>query len=183
MQALGYLLIVAGFLGGSYYAVQQPEGVSLPPYLGTLAAGIAGVGLVRASTRRAARHEETLATNLSGLERSLSTAVDRVAALVRGKEEIDVYDLRHRIDEELAGLLSDFARDRNSITHSYGLQAFAEVMNPFAAGERYLNRVWSASTDGYIDEAHAYLDKAHEQFRLALQAFRAVSTREGGRTP
>ena len=34
----------------------------------------------------------------------------------------------------------------------------------FAAAERYLNRVWSASTDGYIDEAHTYLGRSREQF-------------------
>jgi hypothetical protein len=37
-------------------------------------------------------------------------------------------------------------------------------MNSFAAGERYLNRVWSASADGYIDEVNTYIEKAKEQF-------------------
>jgi hypothetical protein len=41
-------------------------------------------------------------------------------------------------------------------------------MSHFAAGERYLNRVWSASADGYIDEVNTYLDKAQEQFVEAL---------------
>jgi hypothetical protein len=41
-------------------------------------------------------------------------------------------------------------------------------MSHFAGGERYLNRVWSASADGYIDEVNAYLTKAHEQFDIAL---------------
>ena len=36
-------------------------------------------------------------------------------------------------------------------------------MSRFAGGERYLNRVWSASADGYIDEVHAYLTKARDQ--------------------
>ena len=37
-------------------------------------------------------------------------------------------------------------------------------MSSFAAGERYLNRVWSASADGYIDEVNTYIEKAREQF-------------------
>jgi hypothetical protein len=37
-------------------------------------------------------------------------------------------------------------------------------MNEFAAGERYLNRVWSASVDCYIDDVHEYLGRAKEQF-------------------
>ena len=38
----------------------------------------------------------------------------------------------------------------------------------FAAGERYLNRVWSSSIDGWIDEVRLYLGHARDQFRLAL---------------
>lgn len=49
-------------------------------------------------------------------------------------------------------------------------------MNPFAAGERYLNRVWSTSTDGYIDEAHIYVTKAREQFESALEVFQGLKS-------
>jgi len=50
------------------------------------------------------------------------------------------------------------------------------VMSSFAAGERYLNRVWSASADGYIDEVNAYLDKAREQFVDSLDKIRQLKT-------
>jgi hypothetical protein len=49
-------------------------------------------------------------------------------------------------------------------------------MNSFAAGERNLNRVWSASTDGYIDEAHDYIALAREQMVEALEKFRALES-------
>jgi len=48
------------------------------------------------------------------------------------------------------------------------------VMSCFAAGERYLNRVWSASADGYIDEVNDYLDKAKEQFTESLEKIRQL---------
>ena len=51
-----------------------------------------------------------------------------------------------------------------SIAIAFGLPLYASVMSHFAAGERYLNRVWSCSVDGYIDEAHAYISRAREQF-------------------
>ena len=51
---------------------------------------------------------------------------------------------------------------------------YARVMNPFSAGERYLNRVWSASTDGYIDDAHRHMAKARDQFTEALDAYREL---------
>ena len=48
--------------------------------------------------------------------------------------------------------------------HVFGIQNYADVMSNFAAGERYINRVWSASTDGYVDEVREYLERAHRQF-------------------
>jgi hypothetical protein len=30
---------------------------------------------------------------------------------------------------------------------------YAELMDRFAAGERQINRAWSAAADGYLDEA------------------------------
>lgn len=55
--------------------------------------------------------------------------------------------------------------------HVFGLQSNADVMSAFAAGERYINRVWSASTDGYVDEVRNYLNRATEQFREAWALF------------
>jgi hypothetical protein len=40
-------------------------------------------------------------------------------------------------------------------------------MSNFVAGERYINRVWSASADGYDEEATAYLRKAEARFTEA----------------
>ncbi len=51
------------------------------------------------------------------------------------------------------------------------LQGYADVMSAFAAGERYINRVWFASTDGYVDEVRGYLDRATQQFREARALF------------
>ena len=47
-------------------------------------------------------------------------------------------------------------------------------MNYFASAERYLNRVWSASADGYIDEAIEYMKRSEQQFEEALDALRGL---------
>jgi len=174
MKNLGYLLITLGFLGGSFLAVERAEGVAVAPFLGALAVGALGVALARTATHREARREDRVAANISAIETSLGSVVRKVEALDRDKDSIDVYELRHHIDREFPDDLDAFVQARESIAHSFGLEAYAAVMNPFAAGERYLNRVWSASTDGYIDEAHEYIGKAHEQFEEALQTFRAL---------
>jgi hypothetical protein len=56
-----------------------------------------------------------------------------------------------------------------SMVHLFGLQTYADIMSSFAAGERYINRVWSASADGYDQEAVNYLDKAANQFAETQQ--------------
>ena len=131
----------------------------------------------RATARRQeATSEERIRANLATLDRSLVSVVEKVRTLEADKAEIDVYELRHVIDREFPNDLDDFVQARYSLVHVFGLQQFADVMNPFAAGERYLNRVWSASTDGYIDEAHTYVDKAREQFELALEILRGLES-------
>ncbi len=172
MKSLGYLLIALAFLVGSYFSVIQTEGVPFGNYLVAFVVGVVGVAIVRRSIHREAHAEGTIATNLSEIGTSLESVVTKAQALEREKAEIDVYELRHRIDRDFPADLDAFVQARESISHRFGLHAYAEVMNAFAAGERYLNRVWSASTDGYIDEAHTYIDKARGEFENALAAFR-----------
>ncbi|HEX6199060.1 MAG TPA: hypothetical protein VF150_02265 [Thermoanaerobaculia bacterium] len=187
MRALGYFLITAGFLVGAYFAVRTPEGLELGPFLLGLAIGAVGIVLVRWDLRKAATHAGRLTSDLSTLEASLERIVENVRVLDRDKASIDVYDLRHRIDERFPGDLARFVEARQSLAHRYGLQAYADVMNPFSAGERYLNRVWSTSTDGYIDEAHEYLGRSHEQFEDALAVVWRLRSEDGaamdGRLP
>jgi len=174
MKKLGYLLIVAGFLGGAFLSVQRAEGVNEPLYLLALAVGVAGVVMARSAARAEARDVTRLEANIATIESSLAAIALDADRLDAEKTSINVYDLRHRIDETFPEHLAAFVDARESIAHSYGLKAYAEVMNRFAAGERYLNRVWSASTDGYEPEAHDYIARARLQFDDALETFRRI---------
>jgi hypothetical protein len=176
MKSLGYSLITVGFLVGAYVAVQQRVGVPVALFLAALALGALGVALVRVAGHRESRHAETLNANLGVVDSSLQRIVDKVRRLEEDKGEIDVYELRHHIDREFPDDLDTFVQARKSLAHSFGLQAYADVMNPFAAGERYLNRVWSTSTDGYIDEAHRYITLAREQFETSLKVLRDIES-------
>ena len=176
-KSLGYLLISAGFLGGALTAVLETEVVPWNSYLLAVIVGTAGVAVVRVASRRAAQAEEKLATNIKSIGQSLTHVVENITALNRDKESIHTYDLRHRIDELFPADLTTFVEAREAIAHVYGLQSYADVMSIFASGERYLNRVWSASADGYIHECHTYLEKAREQFADALGKLEALETR------
>jgi hypothetical protein len=147
-------------------------------YGGALGAGILGIIIVRAMARQHARAEGTLARGMQDIDASLQGIVRNIGQLNAEKEGLHPYDVRQRIDELFPDDINVFVEARQSITHVYGLQAYAEVMNYFTAGERYLNRVWSASADGYVDEVNEYLERSQVQFEEALQQLRLLE--EGG---
>ncbi len=130
----------------------------------SMAIGVAGVFIVRAGHKQIHTSEDALNKNISSVETSLANIVKNIMELNTQKDSINTYDVRTRIDELFPNDLTNFVDARKSISHIYGLVAYGEVMSSFAAGERYLNRVWSASADGYIDEVNTYIEKAKEQF-------------------
>lgn len=161
-------MITLGFLAGALVAVVDKEEVRWNYLAGALVAGIAGIVLVRVGHRHQSRSEGKLAANIQSIESSLGRIVENIGHLNAQKQSINPYDVRHRIDELFAEDIITFVEARESIGHVYGLSSYADIMSYFASGERYLNRVWSASADGYIDEVATYLEKAQQQFSEAL---------------
>jgi uncharacterized membrane protein YeaQ/YmgE (transglycosylase-associated protein family) len=174
MRRIGYLMITVSFLAGSLAATIDKEKMQWGWFTAALAVGIVGVGLVRFGAHREKRGEGKLTEDIQSIEASLSRIVQNMTGLNAQKSSINTYDVHRRIDELFPEDLDTFVRARESIAHGHGLNAYADVMSSFAAGERYLNRVWSASTDGYIDEVHAYLDKAQAQFAESLDKVRRL---------
>ena len=102
---------------------------------------------------------------------SLDNLVKNLESLNGRKDKIPTYDMRFEIDKLFRTDLMNFAEARDSMKHLFGIQDFADIMSSFAAGERYINRVWSASTDGYVDEVLMYVEKALLQFQHAKAEF------------
>jgi len=142
-------------------------------FIAALVVGSAGLVVVRLTHKRETQSQARITCDIEIVEASLARIVENIAQLNTEKHSIDTYDVRHRIDQLFTEDLSTFVNARQSIAHSCGLAAYADVMGPFAAGERYLNRVWSASADGYIDEVNTYLDKAKDQFVESLAKLRS----------
>ncbi|MCF7803194.1 MAG: hypothetical protein K9N46_12825 [Candidatus Marinimicrobia bacterium] len=178
MKRIGLILIAVSFLIGAYITVLHEWTINWTLFIPVLILGLIGVGLVQVGQRKAAQHEDTIAENIKILEESLSNIVRDAKDLNARKSEIDVYDLHEFIDDTFINDLNKFVDARESIGHAYSLQDYADIMSHYAAGERYLNRVWSTSVDGYIDEAHTYLGKAEHQFTQALERLTAL-----GNTP
>lgn len=176
MKALGQLLIAVGFLAGSVVAVQHAENVvDVRWFVPAFIVGVVGVVLARLSLRAAAREGAKTRRDIEQLHDALDRLAQRAEQLQGEKDTLDPYEARHRIDAGFREDLHRFADSREALGHAYGLAAYADVMNHFAAGERYLNRVWSASIDGYVDEVGAYIDLALEQFRQARDKLRGLS--------
>jgi len=181
MKSLGYLLITVGFLIGSYFSVIHTEQVEWSIVVPGLLVGLAGVAMVQISIRGQSKAVDTVRTNIGNLEESLARIVDNIAQLDADKETVNVYDVHHRIDELFMIDLDTFVDNRESMGHAFGLQSYADVMTHFATAERYLNRCWSASTDGYIDEVSKYLTRAKDQFVQALELLRDHVSQGGSR--
>jgi len=174
MKKLGFLIITVGFLAGSLAAVIDEISVQWTYFVAGLLAGAVGIVMVHLGERHESRAEGKLTSNIQSIETSLGRIVENMTRLNAEKLSINTYDVRHRIDELFIEDLNIFVQARQSIAHTYGLGAYADVMSCFAAGERYLNRVWSASADGYIDEVNAYLEKTQGQFVDSLEKIRQL---------
>lgn len=164
MKLLGFASTALGFLAGAYYLTGAGGSVLGLRFWSSFIIALAGVVTLRVATRKTRAAEEKVSAEVITARDSLSRLVQGVGELEEVKDEVDVYDLSREINDRFDQDLERFVEARESIAIAYGLPAYAAVMSHFAAGERYLNRVWSCSVDGYIDEAHAYLTRAREQF-------------------
>ena len=181
MRALGYLLITVGFLAGSVAAVQTAENhIDWAWFLPSVAVGVVGIVLARVGTQREAQHETKLAGDLETLTQSIDRLVQNLERLKTEDNATDPYRVHQRIDELLRDDLASFAEARESIGHIFSLPAYADVMNSFAAGERYVNRVWSASIDGWVDEVEEYLGRAKQQLLETQGKLRALRETSAG---
>jgi hypothetical protein len=169
MIKLAKIIIAVSFLAGAFLASLDEEVINWQYFIPTLVIGLIGVMLLKSGEKAAAQDDTLLASDKHTLETSLRNILSHLAELDGRKEKVPTYDMRFEIDRIFREDLNNFADSRESMKHLFGLLAYADIMSSFAAGERYLNRVWSASTDGYVDEVLLYVGKAHDQFKHALE--------------
>ena len=144
---------------------------------GVAAAGaIAGLVLIKHAAAAHATSEAVLELNRGELRESIDNIVRDIGD-ISADESARGASLREAIDLRLRTDLRRFADARESMVHLFGLQTYADIMSHFATGERYINRVWSASADGYDEEAGDYLEKASRQFAIAQEQLLAAAAR------
>jgi hypothetical protein len=180
MKNLAYALLAAGFLGGAYVTALDVENVDWLWFGIAAVAAITGVVLAKRADKARATSGEMLENNRTALNESLDNVVRDLRKVVDG-HDMKGEALRDWIDEKLRPDLRRFAEARESMVHLYGLQVYADIMSEFAAGERYLNRVWSTTADGYDHEAEIYLERAAGQFEDAQNQLAAAGSAAAGR--
>jgi len=160
-------MLVCGFLLGAYATALDVEATNWALFLPGAAVALSGVVLSKRHERGEAKAAHVLTANRAELGGALDRIVGNLDRLIDERQQLPTGELLHRIDKDLRDDLRRFADARESMVHLYGIQAYADIMSDFASGERYVNRVWSASADGYGEEASDYLARAAAEFRHA----------------
>ena len=171
MTRIGKLLVILTFVVGAYLASLHPTEINWVLFVPVVLIGAVGAVMVKRGQRAVAGHSELLDGHRDDLQQSLENLVAKLEQLNAGKLDIPTYEMRFEIDRLLRDDLARFADARDSLKILFGLQSFADIMSSFAAGERYINRIWSASTDGYQDEVLKYVEKSLHQFHDARNLY------------
>jgi hypothetical protein len=167
---VGIVLLWGGFLYGALVSVQQTSQVDWVQYGIAAVITVVGIVLIRVAQRRDLTEDGRVARDVATLRESLGSVEAKVRALFDERDDVDVYDVHARIDDELMPVISTFVDARESMITAFSIEVYAKVMTDFALGERLLNRAWCASADGYIDETWASVERASKALTRAKEA-------------
>ncbi|WP_154222805.1 hypothetical protein [Marinicella rhabdoformis] len=171
MKNLSFIFVALAFVAGAYLTSLDEKTVQWAYFIPVVVLGFIGAFIYKSTANKEAKHGDLLQNNKQVLILSMNRILKNLETLNGKKENIPTYDMRFEIDKLFRDDLLSFADARDSMKHLFGIQHFADIMSSFAAGERYINRVWSASTDGYVDEVLLYVGRAYEQFQHAQEEF------------
>ena len=189
MRILGHILLWIGFFAGSFVMLRNLENetarwqtINWTYYGLAFLVGSVGVVLLRVSSRQASGQTHELDRDIDELDDALANLLAGVSQLNTARESILVFDVHKRIDEGLAIEFGRFADARKSMIQRFGLSAYAAVMTEFANAERSVNRAWSASADGYVDEVWLSLERSERRLLKARELFDQNLTTAGSTT-
>ena len=135
-----------------------------------ISAGVCFIGVVLIQVQRQSKQvqSESNLASIGQLVVALENAAVGIQSVHKDLESVPPSHTVAAIDDQIVPHLINFADNRDAISNEFGLSVFADVMTDFAAGERAVNRCWSASADGYLDESDTCLKRASEMIQSAL---------------
>lgn len=169
---LGQVLLWAGFLSGSLATVINLENKEDPWstidwtwFLISVVVCIFGIIALRISKKAKQLASGKSLADYSTLPKAIDRVTTNLIELRKSQDAMKPSEIVNFIDDRLLDDLREFADSRESIISHDGLQEYADIMTQFAAGERAVNRGWSAAADGYVDEVALCLERAESFFR------------------
>ena len=114
------------------------------------------------------------ATSIADVRTRIATIRTDIAELPMDR---DAPRARDAIDRLTTEVLEPIVEARGQLIARHGLAGFAEYFGPYSAGERNVNRAWSALTDGHSVVARQALQAADVAFEAAQQTFARVDAR------
>jgi hypothetical protein len=179
IRLIGHVLLWLGFLVGAFVAVRSVEvegapwsTISWPAYGMAMFVATAGVVVLRSTKTAAGVASAEEAHAIDELDTILARLQSTLEGWSQQSDELDVYAVHGMIDESLAEDFGRFADLREAMIPEFGLDHYARIMTEFALAERTVNRTWSASADGYIDEVRDCLSGAVVHLRAARKRLR-----------
>ncbi len=166
---IAFLLITIGTVGATIGVAQtnpQVEGwehtfqVNLSITLSFLVVMIAGIVLKRTTARSRLEVMEEHKGNRQLIDTALSDSIQQVREIEQNLPKSTLDSLHEALEQAISGPITDFIENRQYLIDSFGISGYAHIMTSFAQAERYLNRAWSASADGYMDESATFVQKA-----------------------
>jgi len=145
---------------------------------------LVGIALRRSAGAPTLEVEQIHSSDLKRPRRT-GTLVDALSALVQGIERLhgegpdaELAAIKDRIEELIWLGPERVGSSQEAIAAKVGFAAYAEVMAPLAASERWLNRAWSAAADGHRPECLSSLAEAlaaaREAEALSRERFHAL---------
>ena len=129
---------------------------------------LVGTVLIRRSLASPAMVSDDTHKDLDEMRHNLSSLIEHTDQLSNEIPSMAPSKITRFVDDVLADDFRSFAENRESIIPKFGLTIYADIMTNFAAGERYVNRAWSAAADGYVDEAAHCIEHANTLLTGAL---------------
>lgn len=175
VRILGMILFVVGGIIAISAAAKMPsEGAEYPSTTGIFVfgflMGIVGNVLWHKTERKKVMLELEIHKNDQNYNPIvlLQSTVPAIAELNQNFNNYPGMALCEKIDEIQDNFVHPFTERRKTFMDILGVAKGAEILLIIAYAERMLNRVWSAASDGYPDEAKACLKDSLENYQKAL---------------
>lgn len=137
---------------------------------------IAGAGLLNMPVHREIHAHEANEKHVDPIK-IMEELIGKISDI--NYHEMSPDQIKENLEESELTYLIPFAEHRHQFQHDYGMMKFADFFSDFAAGERNLNRAWSAIVDGYPEESRNSLDRSLLSFKDCLEKLTGYETEEG----